>query len=137
MTASSARDAACPGGLPPVTQIAPGAPVGHESGRDYEPVDPRGEDGVVRCWEVRGCAGIYGFGAYMEDECPHNVPDRYSPCPGTCAYTRCQRPWHREATSLDDLLDPRVDRMAAIKEECRHCLHFIRKGPAARVALRP
>ncbi|VWM05225.1 Uncharacterised protein [Collinsella sp. AK_207A] len=94
--------------------------------------DPRREDGVVMCWTVRGCAGLWGpTGASMEDDCPHNVPGRYSPCPSTCAYTRCQRPWHREATSVWDLLDPDVDRMGAIKEECRHCLHFIHHGPRA------
>lgn len=92
--------------------------------------DPRGEDGVIQCWTVRGCAGLWGpTGNFMELDCPHNVPDRYSPCPATCNYTRCQRPWHRPATSLMDLLDPDVDRMAAIKEECCHCLHFIRRGP--------
>lgn len=117
---------------PQMTRVAPGTAVGHTAGRDVMPIDPKGPDGVARCWEVRGCEGVYGFTGYMVDECPHNVADRYSPCPATCAYTHCQRPWHKEATSLDDLLDPRVDRMAAIKEECRRCLHFIRRGPAAR-----
>ena len=91
--------------------------------------DPRGEDGTIRCWEVRGCAGVPGLDGLMEDECPHNVPDRYSPCPSTCAFTRCQRPWQGEAVSMDDLLDPTVDRMATIKEQRRHCLHFIKHGP--------
>lgn len=100
--------------------------------RDHEAADPRGADGVIRCWTVRGCAGLWGpTGNYMELDCPHNLPDRYSPCPGTCAFTHCQRPWHEEATTLDDLLDPNVDRLQAIKEECRHCLHFIRRGPRA------
>lgn len=100
--------------------------------RDLQLNDPRGEDGVIKCWTVRGCTGLWGpTGNYMELDCPHNVPDRYSPCPGTCAFTHCQRPWHEDATSLDDLLDPDVDRLAAIKEECRHCLHFIRRGPRA------
>ena len=99
--------------------------------RNVEIPDPRGEDGVVRCWERRGCAGVYGLGDFMEAECPHNVPDSYSPCPATCAFTRCQRPWHTEATRLEDLLDPDVDRMGTIKEQCRHCLHFIKNGPRA------
>lgn len=98
---------------------------------DIEVIDPRGADGVARCWEVRGCAGLFGFSDSMEAECPHNVSDHYSPCPATCAFTRCQRPWHRDATSLADLLDPTVDRMGAIKEQCRHCLHFIKNGPRA------
>ena len=93
------------------------------------PRDPRGKDGTIRCWEVRGCVGIAGIDGLMEDECPHNVPDRYSPCPATCAFTRCQRPWHRETESINALLDPTVDRMKAIKEQCRHCLHFIKHGP--------
>lgn len=102
------------------------------SDKDFAATDPRGADGTVQCWTVRGCAGIWGpTGDYMEDACPHNIPDRYSPCPSTCAYTRCQRPWHREAVTLDDLLDPDVDRMQAIKEECRHCLYFIKRGPRA------
>ncbi len=124
--AASHNDAA-----PQMTRVAPGAAVGHTAGRDVAPIDPKGPDGVARCWEVRGCEGVYGFTGYMVDECPHNVADRYSPCPATCVYTHCQRPWHAEATSLEDLLDPRVDRMSAIKEECRRCLHFIRRGPAA------
>lgn len=100
--------------------------------RDYGESDPRDERGVVACWTVRGCHGIWGVtGAYMEEHCPHNIPDRYSPCPATCAYTRCQRPWHQEAVSLDDLLDPDVDRMKTIKEQCRHCLYFIKHGPRA------
>ena len=78
--------------------------------RDLQLNDPRGEDGVIKCWTVRGCTGLWGpTGNYMELDCPHNVPDRYSPCPGTCAFTHCQRPWHEDATSLDDLLDPDVD----------------------------
>lgn len=109
---------------------APAASFGN--GKDFAAVDPRGADGTIQCWTVRGCAGIWGpTGDYMEDSCPHNIPDRYSPCPSTCAYTRCQRPWHREAVTLDDLLDPDVDRMQAIKEECRHCLYFIKRGPRA------
>ncbi len=105
--------------------------------RDVAVDDPRGTDGVVHCWELRGCAGIFGFSDFMESECPHNVPDRYSPCPATCAFTRCQRPWHREATSLDDLLDPRVDRMQTMKEQCRHCLHFIAHGPRVKASGAP
>ena len=93
------------------------------------PRDPRGENGTIRCWETRGCAGVAGIDGSMEDECPHNVPDRYSPCPATCAFTRCQRPWHAEAENINVLLDPTVDRMKAIKEECRHCLYFIKHGP--------
>lgn len=106
--------------------MTPESPI---TARDAVPQDPKDPDGTVRCWEVRGCAGVYGWGGYMEDECPHNVPDRYSPCPATCAFTRCQRPWHREAVSFEDLLDPDVDRMKANKEQCRQCLHFIKHGP--------
>ncbi|MDO4595918.1 MAG: hypothetical protein Q4B30_02965 [Coriobacteriaceae bacterium] len=83
----------------------------------------------VPCWAQRGCAGVAGLAGPMERECPHNVSDRYSPCPATCAFTRCQRPWHEEATALEDLLDPDVDRMQTIKEQCRHCLFFIKHGP--------
>lgn len=100
------------------------------SARDFSADDPRDEHGVVMCWTVRGCHGIWGVtGDYMEAHCPHNDPTKYSPCPATCAYTRCQRPWHREATNIMDLLDPDVDRMATIKEQCRHCLYFIKRGP--------
>lgn len=106
-----------------------GAPMPGD--RDVVVEDPRGEDGVVRCWEVRGCTGLYGFSGFMQDECPHNEKDRYMPCPATCAFTRCQRPWHKDAVTLEDLTDPTVDRMATIKEQCRHCLHFIKNGPRA------
>ena len=97
---------------------------------DFLATDPRDEHGRIACWTVRGCAGIWGpTGNYMELDCPHNEEGRYSPCPQSCAYTRCQRPWHAEAVSFEDLLDPTVDRMSVIKEQCRHCLHFIKHGP--------
>lgn len=112
------------------TPVAPQPNAADVLDRDFSATDPRDEQGRIACWTVRGCAGIWGpTGNYMELDCPHNEPDRYSPCPQSCAYTRCQRPWHAEATSFEDLLDPTVDRMRAIKEQCRHCLHFIRFGP--------
>lgn len=130
----SARGASCmpASGEVPVIGSAPASSGSSMPGdRDVVVEDPRGEDGVVRCWEVRGCAGLYGFSGFMQDECPHNEEDRYMPCPATCAFTRCQRPWHKDAVTLEDLTDPYVDRMATIKEQCRHCLHFIKNGPRA------
>lgn len=129
-----ARGASCmsASGEVPVIGSAPASSGSSMPGdRDVVVEDPRGEDGVVRCWEVRGCAGLYGFSGFMQDECPHNEEDRYMPCPATCAFTRCQRPWHKDAVTLEDLTDPYVDRMATIKEQCRHCLHFIKNGPRA------
>lgn len=75
------------------------------------------------CWETRGCD------ATMQETCPHVVPDKYSPCVLDCMYTFCDRPQHEMATDLDLLLDPTVDRNAAMKEACRSCAHFLKHGP--------
>lgn len=102
--------------------------------RDRPVPDPRGADGIVRCWELRGCAGLFGLHEPMEAECPHANDPRYAVCPATCAFSQCDRPWHKLAGGLD-LLDPTVDRFQAVKEQCRGCAHFIAHGP--RVGERP
>ncbi len=88
-----------------------------------------GEKRPVACWTLRGCAGLKGLTAPMEDECPHSRADCYSPCPAECQYTACARPWHRTATDFDLILDPTVDRMAATKKSCYTCEYFLKNGP--------
>lgn len=83
----------------------------------------------ARCWEHRGCVGKMGLTDFMSEECPHSRQDCYSPCPAECKYTVCSRPWHKTATGFDLILDPTVDRMAAIKQVCYTCEHFLKHGP--------
>lgn len=106
----------------------------HGDPRDRAVPDPRGANGVARCWELRGCAGLFGLYEPMERECPHATDPHYAVCPTTCTFSQCERPWHRLAQGLD-LLDPTVDRFQAVKEQCRTCAHFIAHGP--RVGERP
>lgn len=76
----------------------------------------------MNCWEIRGCDGDQeNFG-----HCPHTMLG--GRCPVDCAYTVCERPQHKQADVLD-LLDPDVDRMAAVKEYCNTCAFFIKNGP--------
>lgn len=83
----------------------------------------------VACWAHRGCEGLMGLSAPMEDECPHSRSDCYAPCPEECKYTACRRPWHRTASDFNLILDPTVDRMAAIKRSCYSCEYFLKNGP--------
>ncbi len=87
---------------------------------------------MVRCWEVRGCAGLYGFSGFMQDQCPHNEKDRdnHALLPAllraaSARGTKMRSRWCAAPTNAT------VDRMATIKEQCRHCLHFIKNGPRA------
>ena len=81
------------------------------------------------CWTIRGCEGIEGLYGMMKDECPHGRTDCYSPCKIDCHFAQCTRPTHKVAKSFDLLLDPTVDRNAAIKEGCRVCEFFLTHGP--------
>lgn len=90
----------------------------------------RAREAKVRCWEVRGCAGVRGLTDPLIEECPHSRSDCYSPCPIDCVYAaRCSRPWHKVSSSPDLLLDVTVDRTAAIKKACQICEHFLTYGP--------
>lgn len=83
----------------------------------------------VACWKHRGCEGLMGLTSPMEEECPHSRSDCYAPCPQDCQYTACTRPWHRTASDFDLILDPSVDRMAAVKRRCYSCEYFLKNGP--------
>ena len=75
------------------------------------------------CWEIRGCEGpenCYGH-------CPHY--ELGGRCPVDCKFAECARPAHKTATSIDLLLDPDIDRQAAIKEYCCTCEFFLTNGP--------
>lgn len=86
---------------------------------------------VVKCWELRGCHGIQGLTAPMSEECPHARIDCYSPCPAECKYSAaCSRPWHKTTSDFNLILNPDVDRMAAIKKQCYVCEHFLTHGPS-------
>ena len=65
----------------------------------------------------------------MMERCPHEVKDKYSPCPTECRYAECSRPQHVIATDVALLLDATVDRKTAVKGTCMFCEHFIKNGP--------
>ncbi len=87
------------------------------------------EEETIACWSHRGCEGVPGVSRPMEEECPHNRQDCYSPCPAECNYTVCSRPWHRTTSDIDLILDTTVDRYAAVKRNCFMCEHFLKYGP--------
>lgn len=76
---------------------------------------------MAKCWETRGCDDE------MQSRCPHNVPG--APCPADCLNTMCDRPTHHTVDPLDALMNPDVDRSAAIKEVCLFCEFFLTNGP--------
>ncbi len=88
-----------------------------------------GEKRPVACWNLRGCAGLMGLVAPMQEECPHSRTDCYSPCPTECQYTVCERPWHRTSSDFNLILDPTVDRMVAVKKSCYTCEYFLKNAP--------
>lgn len=82
-----------------------------------------------RCWEKRGCDGLMGLAAPMSQECPHCREDCYNPCPSECHYSSCDRPTHHATSDIDLILDPTVDRYAAIKQTCYTCEFFLCHAP--------
>ena len=78
---------------------------------------------MAACWEQRGCDDI------MSATCPHASGGKATKCPLDCLYTYCERPQHEQVFDLDLLLDPTVDRNAAVKEACAMCRHFLTHGP--------
>jgi hypothetical protein len=78
---------------------------------------------ALSCWSVRGCD------EEMWSRCPHAVSSVDGVCPAECCYTVCQRRQHQLTTSIDLLLDPTVDRFAAIKENCHNCAFFLTNAP--------
>lgn len=83
----------------------------------------------VACWAHRGCEGLMGLTRPMEQECPHSRDDCYAPCPAECGFTTCTRPWHASTSDVGLILDPTVDRKAAIKKNCYTCSYFLTHGP--------
>ena len=75
------------------------------------------------CWEERGCDDE------MAATCPHAFASEDGVCPAECNFTFCTRDQHHRATTIDLLLDPTVDRSAAVKENCRFCEFFLKNGP--------
>jgi hypothetical protein len=76
---------------------------------------------MAHCWELRGCDDE------MQSRCPHNIPGE--PCPPDCHYAACSRPTHDPVNPLDALMNPEIDRQAAIKTVCRTCRFFLSRGP--------
>lgn len=76
---------------------------------------------MSRCWEQRGCD------EEMQADCPHT--EIHDPCPLKCAFSRCENPQYEFTTDPELVFDPAVDRDGALKEACRYCAFFIRKGP--------
>ena len=65
---------------------------------------------MAKCWETRGCD------EQMQAECPH-PNELFDACPSKCAFAKCDRETHELTCDPELLLDPGVDRSAAIKEE--------------------
>ena len=76
----------------------------------------------MKCWETRGCEGPDN----NFDHCPHAMLN--GKCAVDCRFAYCERPTHKQASALD-ILDPNVDRDAAVKEFCSMCTFFIQNGP--------
>jgi hypothetical protein len=91
-----------------------------QRGRFTPPEDE--EDTMAACWEIRGCEGPEN----CYEHCPHY--ELGGRCPVDCAFAECTRPTHKVASGLD-LLDPTIDRTAAIKECCCICQFFLDNGP--------
>jgi len=77
----------------------------------------------MHCWQQRGCD------EELASRCPHAISSTDGLCVTGCYYTNCGRKQYRIATDLDILLDPTVDRSAAIKEPCTYCEFFLLNGP--------
>ncbi|MDR3037580.1 MAG: hypothetical protein LBU31_04145 [Coriobacteriales bacterium] len=75
------------------------------------------------CWEQRGCD------AEMASYCPHATASTDGVCPAECCYTACQCEQRQLTADIDLLLDPTVERKAAIKENCRNCAFFLTHAP--------
>lgn len=75
------------------------------------------------CWEIRGCEGPNN----NFDHCPHYM--KGSICPKDCQFSWCERKTHKATTDIMLLLDPDVDRRAAIKEYCYSCEFFLKHAP--------
>lgn len=73
------------------------------------------------CWQQRGCDDE------MQGRCPHNTPGES--CPMECHFAACDRPTHKPVTDINLMLNPDIDREAAVKEVCRMCEHFLTHGP--------
>jgi hypothetical protein len=76
-----------------------------------------------RCWQQRGCD------EEMWARCPHATSSVDGVCVAECCYTNCQRPQREVTSDFMLLLDPTLDRTAAIKENCLNCTYFIQNAP--------
>lgn len=77
---------------------------------------------MADCWSARGCDDE------MRDSCPHAV-DAAELCPVRCMYGSCSSPRHATPSDPLMLLDPEVDRSAAVREQCLYCEHFLTHAP--------
>ncbi|MDR1015572.1 MAG: hypothetical protein LBL86_11455 [Coriobacteriales bacterium] len=75
------------------------------------------------CWQQRGCD------EEMWSRCPHATSSEDGVCVAECFYTACQRTQRRVTADFALLLDPAVDRTAAVKENCLNCAFFLQNAP--------
>lgn len=75
------------------------------------------------CWEIRGCEAE----KELFEHCPHR--ELNGRCPVDCGFARCDRPTHKSVMDPLLMLDPTVDRNAAIKEGCLLCEYYLKHGP--------
>lgn len=90
--------------------------------REHRAVERMSAETTV-CWSRRGCD------EEMWSRCPHATASVDGVCPAECYYTACQRDQRKLTSDMDLLLDPQVDRRAAIKENCLNCSFFLRNAP--------
>ncbi|MBQ9069659.1 MAG: hypothetical protein IJ131_11520 [Eggerthellaceae bacterium] len=76
---------------------------------------------MMNCWQQRGCDEEW------QSRCPHNTPGER--CPADCLNTHCTRPTYEAVSALDALMNPNIDRSAAVKESCMFCRFFLEHGP--------
>lgn len=77
---------------------------------------------MAKCWEQRGCDEA------MQADCPHpeQLRDR---CPNKCAFAVCDRPTFELTIDPELMFSTEIDRDAAIKDTCLHCVFFLTNGP--------
>ena len=65
----------------------------------------------------------------MSSRCPHATSSIDGVCPAECCYTVCQLQQRKVTSDFSLLLDPAVDRLKAIKENCLNCEFFLKNAP--------
>jgi len=87
------------------------------------PQSLKGREQAMYCWQKRGCD------EEMASRCPFATSSADNVCSASCYYANCVLQQRSFPSNLDILLDPTVDRSAAVKEPCTSCEFFLLNGP--------